>query len=701
MNELFSQGGKGSTGILTNKQAIARKFGIKQSEVVYFSVGVVLSGYKAIYDKTTQKAYALPALASGTTAVSLSDTAQLVHSGGTVNLGDFSKERGIYDYTGHSFTDGFTVHTSNSLVTHEGISYYYVGTLPVTVAPGSNPKSDTNWVGLTNGKLQDDLVNGGLLDVTYAHTFPTVASMVAYPNHKVGISVRTLGYYVAGDGGGAEYIISSGSPLQDYSDAGSVVINASTFAKLIQKPSYDFKQFGVKPSDAASAESNDVFIAQAVTRSRFGFSEVIISDVIYHKKPIVLDYFNVIKGNAKISDATYTPRFIKVDNTTSGIPAMAYPGGYGNVTYDVDAGIIIKRQNASTDYVRGITIEGFLVQSASKSAYAIYAPHIADFSIKVGSRGFNCGIFWHVAFLGTFEGKHIGLGTESTDPTVAIGAFNSHFSTLLDGGNSVKFRLSLNGYNRAMQLDYFGNAVLDCATFENIRRVIPSAPTPIGLLATNSTVSGVLSCEGSSACLVRCASGSNVDINLSAVFHVTQDSDSEGIVHVLNGGRLTLRSTNITGDVANTKIINENGGYLDIAANCKFSNIDLSTGDFYRYKNRTISFAQTSGVTATSFTSGSEVTFAGLNGIPNAALSGGTIQFNSPALVKITVQARNLSSGSLTFGINGASTEAVSNGQQVSLVVGVNAGDVLNIKAASALTLGSIGGIRVLLEPVL
>lgn len=61
MNELFSQGGKGSTGILTNKQAIARKFGVKQNEVVYFSVGVDLGGYKVIYDKETQRAYSLPA----------------------------------------------------------------------------------------------------------------------------------------------------------------------------------------------------------------------------------------------------------------------------------------------------------------------------------------------------------------------------------------------------------------------------------------------------------------------------------------------------------------------------------------------------------------------------------------------------------------------------------------------------------------
>ena len=57
MNEMFSQGDKGSTGILTNKQAVARHFGVKHSEVVYFSVGVDLGGYKVIYDKETQRAY--------------------------------------------------------------------------------------------------------------------------------------------------------------------------------------------------------------------------------------------------------------------------------------------------------------------------------------------------------------------------------------------------------------------------------------------------------------------------------------------------------------------------------------------------------------------------------------------------------------------------------------------------------------------
>lgn len=96
MNEMFSQDGKGSTGILTNKQAVARHFGVKQSEVVYFSVGVDLGGYKVIYDKETQRAYSLPAdIGSGVTAVSLSAAGVLVHSAGNVDLGELAVYRDL------------------------------------------------------------------------------------------------------------------------------------------------------------------------------------------------------------------------------------------------------------------------------------------------------------------------------------------------------------------------------------------------------------------------------------------------------------------------------------------------------------------------------------------------------------------------------------------------------------------------------
>lgn len=142
MNEMFSQGGKGSTGILTNKQAVARHFGVKQSEVVYFSVGVDLSGYKVIYDKETQRAYSLPAgIAPGTTTISLSTAAVLVHSAGSVDLGALAVTREEYVTLPGSFSTGVTVNTKNELVVFTDGKYRWDGEFPKIVPASSNPKT--------------------------------------------------------------------------------------------------------------------------------------------------------------------------------------------------------------------------------------------------------------------------------------------------------------------------------------------------------------------------------------------------------------------------------------------------------------------------------------------------------------------------------------------------------------------------------
>ncbi|CAB5508839.1 Phage tail fibers [Salmonella phage Se_EM4] len=148
MNEMFSQGGKGSTGILTNKQAVARYFGVKQSEVVYFSVGAVLSGYKVIYDKESQRAYSLPTdIDSGTTAVSLSTAAVLVHSAGSVDLGALAVSREEYVTLPGSFDSGSTLNVKNELLTYTDGKYRWDGVLPKTLAAGSTPAT-TGGIGL-------------------------------------------------------------------------------------------------------------------------------------------------------------------------------------------------------------------------------------------------------------------------------------------------------------------------------------------------------------------------------------------------------------------------------------------------------------------------------------------------------------------------------------------------------------------------
>ncbi|WDR21455.1 tail fibers protein [Salmonella phage vB_SenM_UTK0005] len=168
MNEMFSQGGKGSTGILTNKQAVARHFGVKQSEVVYFSVGVDLGGYKVIYDKDSQRAYSLPiGIPAGTTAISLSTAAILVHSAGSVDLGALAVSREEYVTLSGSFDFGATLNVKNELLTYTDGKYRWDGAFPKTVAAGSTPMTTGGvgigaWLSVGDTSLRSNLKSSDL-----------------------------------------------------------------------------------------------------------------------------------------------------------------------------------------------------------------------------------------------------------------------------------------------------------------------------------------------------------------------------------------------------------------------------------------------------------------------------------------------------------------------------------------------------------
>lgn len=199
MNEMFSQGGKGSTGILTNKQAVSRHYGVKQSEVVYFAVGVDLGDYKVIYDKTSQRAYTLPAgIASGTTAISLSPSAVLVHSTGSVNLGELALSREEYVTLPGTFNSGATLNIKNELLTFTDGKYRWDGALPKAVAANSTPSSAGGigagaWVSVGVAALRNDLKsdNDLLGDnlITVKQPFPTATARTQHNKNSEFISL--------------------------------------------------------------------------------------------------------------------------------------------------------------------------------------------------------------------------------------------------------------------------------------------------------------------------------------------------------------------------------------------------------------------------------------------------------------------------------------------------------------------------------
>ena len=208
MNEMFSQGGKGSTGILTNKQAVARHFGVKQSEVVYFSVGALLTGYKVIYDKVSQRAYSLPAdIGSGVTAVSLSPAGVLVHSAGNVDLGALAVAREEYVTLPGSFATGVTINAKNELVVFTDGKYRWDGALPKEVPADSSPTTTGDvgvgkWISVGDASLRAALASSGNGngDMLVATKQPVYGSVGRTVNNKLLEILSVKDFGAIGDG---------------------------------------------------------------------------------------------------------------------------------------------------------------------------------------------------------------------------------------------------------------------------------------------------------------------------------------------------------------------------------------------------------------------------------------------------------------------------------------------------------------------
>ena len=239
---------------------VARVTNVKDTEVVYFSVGAVLSGYKVIYDKETQRAYPLPAdIVPGTTAVSLSSSAVLVHSAGSVDLGELAVSREEYVTLSGSFDTGVTVNTKNELVVFTDGKYRWDGVLPKEVSAGSTPSTTGGiglgkWVSVGDASLRSELSKsdgflliGGLKE-TFYRTFDNIQIMKSDDNLKDGDVVSTKGFYTKGDLGGSTYRITASATADGCNvialDNGLFAVNTKTRVRIqelgvVDNPSVD------------------------------------------------------------------------------------------------------------------------------------------------------------------------------------------------------------------------------------------------------------------------------------------------------------------------------------------------------------------------------------------------------------------------------------------------------------------------------
>jgi hypothetical protein len=72
-------------------------------------------------------------------------------------------------------------------------------------------------------------------------TYESVADMTRDSTLAEAVFVRVMGYHAAGDGGGAEYVVRSGTPA---SSEGTIPLANSLFAELMNVASVNYRMFG-------------------------------------------------------------------------------------------------------------------------------------------------------------------------------------------------------------------------------------------------------------------------------------------------------------------------------------------------------------------------------------------------------------------------------------------------------------------------
>lgn len=160
-----------------------------------------------------------------------------------------------------SFEEGATTNSTTDVVWHiaGGQCYSWGGTFPKAVSSGSTPASTGGvglgaWVSSGDAHLRNDLISNEILNGTYPRVFDTVAELSISNNIKLGMLVTTKGYYSAGDGGGALYVIGM-EPANGYT---VIPCTGGLTAKIqVSDGTVDIRQTGAKPDGSGPVKATD------------------------------------------------------------------------------------------------------------------------------------------------------------------------------------------------------------------------------------------------------------------------------------------------------------------------------------------------------------------------------------------------------------------------------------------------------------
>lgn len=97
---------------------------------------------------------------------------------------------------------------------------------------------------LSGGEMTGDITANNVYANNNVLVFNNVAEMKASNKVKAGYTLKTLGFYTAGDGGGADYVITNDIGEDEVDEASLITLKNGLYAKLLIKDFINIKWFG-------------------------------------------------------------------------------------------------------------------------------------------------------------------------------------------------------------------------------------------------------------------------------------------------------------------------------------------------------------------------------------------------------------------------------------------------------------------------
>lgn len=236
---------------------------------------------------------------------------------------------------------------------------------------------------LSGGDMTGDITANNIYANNNVLVFNNVAEMKSSNKVKTGYTLRTLGFYTAGDGGGADYLVIDDIGEDEVDEASIIALQKELYAKLLIQDYVNAKWFGVRLDGETDDTDKFNAISEYLLRISSSLGNSIYSKSVYIPSGVLIAT-DTIKIDLSLANWIFDGTIVKVthNGVAVGLISNAKGNGYDNVAYHFEGLRVTKNNDEEDVYSTGIEVnfEGSDKQGHRISSNNVY---ISNFNTGV------------------------------------------------------------------------------------------------------------------------------------------------------------------------------------------------------------------------------------------------------------------------------------------------------------------------------